>query len=105
VLKMLVRLEEYAFIVSTTTEYTTSQLDILDTKIVLLLEAMKGALSLETEDVMWHFVKFHLTTHTTMWIKKFGHCGQFDAATLERLHKLVSTTHVASCTTHTHVHV
>jgi hypothetical protein len=90
VLELLVRLEEYAFIIGTTTEFSERALERLDVKIVKLLELMKVALSLKTEEVMWKFVKYHLTTHTTWWIKRFGHPGQTDAGTFERLHKIVS---------------
>ena len=88
-LNMLLRLQEYAFIVSTTEDYSEKDLRILDIKINKLLQSMKNTLSLRTEDVTWTFVKFHMTTHVTWWIKRFGHCGQTDAATLERLHKIV----------------
>lgn len=80
-LNMLLRLQEYAFIVSTTEDYSEKDLRILDIKINKLLQSMKNTLSLRTE--------FHMTTHVTWWIKRFGHCGQTDAATLERLHKIV----------------
>ena len=94
---MLLRLAEYAFIVSTTLTYSEKDLGQLDTKIVLLLSSMKKALHVRTEDMMWTFVKFHLTTHVTWWIKRFGHCGQIDAATWERLHKIVITTPSQCC--------
>jgi hypothetical protein len=89
---MLVRLAEYAFIVSTTEEYSEHLLAVLEVKIEKLLTSMQKALILLSEEIEWKFVKFHLTTHDTWWIRRFGHCGQTDAATLERLHKIVSLT-------------
>ena len=74
-LNMLLRLAEYAFIVSTTEEYSERDLHILDVKIERLLQSMKKALRLNTVEVSWTFVKFHMTTHVTWWIKRFGHCG------------------------------
>ena len=104
---MLLRLAEYAFIISGTEEYSEKDLRILDKKIVNLLVSMKNSLSVDanySKEMLWHFVKFHLTTHTTYWIRRFGHCGQFDAATLERLHKLVSViTFLQRCTTHINI--
>ena len=88
-LNMLLRLAEYAFIVSTTLNYSERDLHTLDVKVEKLLHSMKKTLRLKTEPFKWTFVKFHMTTHVTWWIKRFGHCGQTDAATLERLHKIV----------------
>ena len=75
--------------VTTTLNYSERDLHTLDVKVEKLLHSMKKTLRLKTEPFKWTFVKFNMTTHVTWWIKRFGHCGQTDAATLERLHKIV----------------
>ena len=56
-LNRLLRLAEYAFIVSTTLNYSERDLHTLDVKVEKLLHSMKKTLRLKTEPFKWTFVK------------------------------------------------